>query len=981
MKKKVFSLMMTLLLAFMGVAKADVVTIGEGTSTTYWCPFNSLYGYSFVEEIYTAEEVGMAGNITSISFDLSQSYSSEQTNDVVLYMKNVSRSTFSSNSDWETVTSGDIVFQGQWTIPANYTGWMTITLDTPFAYDGTSNLMIAIDENTSGYNTRYVHYTSTSNAVFSAHSDSYNPDPYNLGSFSGTKSTTSSRANIQIDITPGGATSGEITLHDGTTTNSYVPIYGFYADAYLKAEFVYPASELSTMNGGSITSMKFYSSTTSVSWGAANFQVFLTEVANTTISSFNGPGTVVYEGALSIVNGEMEVNFTTPYQYNGGNLLVGVYNTVEGSYVSCSWLGETVTGASVQGYSYSSLGEVSATQRNFLPKTTFDYTTAGGGAGAGDQLFAYQDGVEVDTIVVGPRPNNAWMEPFTFQLLNEGPATTVSLIDFTPEDYFTVVTELPLDMDHNETVDIALSTGDAQREDSLYWQMVAIYGEGRTARVWDIMVEAYDPAIPDVVEMAHDLGTIAAGFSYQGIPSQITPTELHDNYTLPFPEIEEGVDAVYKFTVESDMIINAHVDEQAENGKVALYTEDFYGEGGPMATNNYQGLDLTGAGGGGAAGAPFEAQIGEGTSTSGYFPFYSLYNYSLSAELFLAAELAEAGVTTAPFTSLSWNATNSISQDQNGITIWMANVSETEVASTSPLTSGMTKVYTGNLTQPTPTGWVEFVFNEGSFAWDGTSNILILCQRNNGSWTSSIQWQYHNPGFQARGYDYTDNAAYNAETTQYSWYTSSTTRANVIMKGGNRAGGNRDVITQDFENGIGDWTMANCHSSSGVSTAYTAHSGTGSFRFYYTANGDQYLISPELADNNGGTMSFYYACFSSTYPETFKVGYSSTTNDPTAFTWGSETTSTNLYTAGYLEYTCDFPAGTKYVSIACTSYDQFYLFIDDITITTAGGGQGGGWPRHREPRPESWHLLSGCLRHASRLRRVHQCRQHALPCH
>lgn len=82
---------------------------------------------------------------------------------------------------------------------------------------------------------------------------------------------------------------------------------------------------------------------------------------------------------------------------------------------------------------------------------------------------------------------------------------------------------------------------------------------------------------------------------------------------------------------------------------------------------------------------------------------------------------------------MSWNATNSISQDQNNITIWMANVTDTEVPATSPLTAGMTKVYTGNLSQPTPTGWVEFVFNEGSFAWDGHSNVMILCQRNNGS--------------------------------------------------------------------------------------------------------------------------------------------------------------------------------------------------------------------------------------------------------
>ena len=165
-----------------------------------------------------------------------------------------------------------------------------------------------------------------------------------------------------------------LTVHDGTVTNGFVPVYGYWADAYLKAEFVMPASELADMAGGTITSMKFYASQADVSWGNANFQVFLTEVADATISAFAGPGTVVYQGALSIVGGEMTVDFTTPYQYNGGNLLVGIYNTVKGSWATSTWYGESVTGASVQGYSSSSLSAVSPTQRNFIPKTTFGYT-------------------------------------------------------------------------------------------------------------------------------------------------------------------------------------------------------------------------------------------------------------------------------------------------------------------------------------------------------------------------------------------------------------------------------------------------------------------------------------------------------------------------------------------------------------------------------------------------------------------------------
>ena len=166
-----------------------------------------------------------------------------------------------------------------------------------------------------------------------------------------------------------------LTVHDGTATNGNVPVYGYYADAYLKCEMVYPAAELEDMDGGTITSMTFYaSSPASDSWGNANFQVFLTEVANATISAYVGPGTIVYEGALDGTQSEMTITFTTPYVYNGGNLLVGVYNTVTGSYKTITWAGEQVTGASITGYSYNNLDEISAGQRNFLPKTTFGYT-------------------------------------------------------------------------------------------------------------------------------------------------------------------------------------------------------------------------------------------------------------------------------------------------------------------------------------------------------------------------------------------------------------------------------------------------------------------------------------------------------------------------------------------------------------------------------------------------------------------------------
>ena len=172
-----------------------------------------------------------------------------------------------------------------------------------------------------------------------------------------------------------GAGAAELTVYDGTVMNGYVPVYGFYTDAYLKAEMVMPAADLSAMNGKQIRSLTFYSNGTPGSWGVANFQVFLKEVAGTTISEFSGTAgaTMVYEGSLSVDGNMMTVTFDSPYTYNGGNLLIGVYNTVQGTYKSVSWYGAGVSGASVQGYSYTSLDAVSPTQRDFLPKTTFTY--------------------------------------------------------------------------------------------------------------------------------------------------------------------------------------------------------------------------------------------------------------------------------------------------------------------------------------------------------------------------------------------------------------------------------------------------------------------------------------------------------------------------------------------------------------------------------------------------------------------------------
>ena len=168
-------------------------------------------------------------------------------------------------------------------------------------------------------------------------------------------------------------------VYDGTpqTTNSYVPMYGYYNGYYQKGEIVYPATTLTELNGKMINELKFYTNSTSTVNFGTGYVVFMKEVDETSISAFSGytDDDVVYEGTLGVANKEMTIALDNSYEYKGGNLLIGIYHTTytSSNWTSTSWYGQTVNGASVQNYGSSSLASLTATQRNFIPKTQFGH--------------------------------------------------------------------------------------------------------------------------------------------------------------------------------------------------------------------------------------------------------------------------------------------------------------------------------------------------------------------------------------------------------------------------------------------------------------------------------------------------------------------------------------------------------------------------------------------------------------------------------
>jgi hypothetical protein len=179
-----------------------------------------------------------------------------------------------------------------------------------------------------------------------------------------------SASSAVISFTP--TDNYQLLINDGTTTNDRVPVYGNWVDNYSRSQFIIPASSLSAIEWDSIQSLTFFASTANAPWTNAEFEVYVAEVEDATLSAlydWNDLIKVVDSASLSIESNEMKVIFDTPYQYEGGNLLIGINQTVSGTYKASSWYGISAPNAAYGGYGTGS----TLSSQNFLPKMLISY--------------------------------------------------------------------------------------------------------------------------------------------------------------------------------------------------------------------------------------------------------------------------------------------------------------------------------------------------------------------------------------------------------------------------------------------------------------------------------------------------------------------------------------------------------------------------------------------------------------------------------
>ena len=339
MKKK-FILLAMMLLTLIGGVKLNVlnaqetetITFEPGSTSIVEAPSWNLYNRSYTQTIYTNENLGgKTGTITAIAYRQYSNGGNATSRTIDMYMANTDKNTFSSKTDFVSMTSSDLVYSGK--IEFKQDGdWIYITLDKGFEYTG-GNLLVSVNDKSGNFNSPAAQYYAGevgSNRLLCYYKDGV-PD-YNPSSPSGTSKTMTKINNMKFVIaSEEQEPSANFTVEIGAGATSYsywVPFCDYFG--HFMSQQIYTQDEIG--NAGTINSVSFkvYSGSTYT----RNLEVYMKNIDQ---DSFSGPSPsfITMSTSDKVFDGSVEVgtsgtwctiNFTTPFNYTGNHVVLCVYD-------------------------------------------------------------------------------------------------------------------------------------------------------------------------------------------------------------------------------------------------------------------------------------------------------------------------------------------------------------------------------------------------------------------------------------------------------------------------------------------------------------------------------------------------------------------------------------------------------------------------------------------------------------------------------
>ena len=794
--------------------------IGSGESSHNYLPVYSYYNYSLSEQIYTKSELGSAKELTSVSFFET---GITVTRNIDIYLKATSKETFESNTDWGNVTETDKVFSGEVTFEKDV--WTAIPFDKAFSYDGNSNVLLVVADNTGTYigGGQFLVFSAISQAIHH-HNDNNTYDPTNATSYSG------SLLNVKNQVKFNEVGLRKVPQNLAVTNlewNSATITWESDASSFI---LQYKASDSSEWTTISSITTKSYT---------------LTGLQEQTQYSVR----IQEEGSSDFA----ATTFTTPVRFPAPTDIEVLAVTPHSA--TLNWTDNC--GASAWQVAVDYYDNI--TNAKYRP---FFLTGLEQGK---DYGIAVRAVMEVD----GETLYSPWSDAafFTTPLFN--PLPEISSVTTTPNSA-TITWE-----------------GQSERYKVRYRKVVpAAYDfEDGTLQGWttiDADGDGYDWILGSAAEGIYLLGSLAGSghnasqdLAISGSYSNVSNGALTPDNYLVSPKVALGGSISFYARAQDGSYA-------AEHFGVAVSTTS---NTDPSAFTMVEEWTMTNAG----TPASSRRKV-QGT--------WGLYSVDLSAY-----EGQEGYVAIRHFGC----------NDQ-----FILDIDDIDIVG------------------PDETNWIVIETTEKTVTLEGLDvdseyEFEVIGIMHGQKDASSSVYTFKTLEKNPAPFDVVVKPSTN--TADISWTGYGDTYL-VKYRVAEQEKVTETIFSEDFGSGMSSWTTENLNSNSGVSS--------GAFRFFYTNTPPQYLISPELSGiTEEAMLMFQYHIRSTDYPESFKVGYSTTTNSTTAFTWSDEMTygdDTNWH-----EYNQKVPAGTKYIAIQCTSNDKYALYIDDINISSFTTISAGDW--------------------------------------
>lgn len=259
-KKRGLLLALILMLSSSGFAQ---VQVGNGTDVSQDLPINAYYGYSYSQQIYHASEINASGTIDTLWFDFAGS-SLSVSNGWIIYIGHTTKTSFTGISDWVSLSALTQVYSDTFADPAA-SGLIAFDI-TDWTYNGTDNIVIAVEENVASYD--------------------------------------GSSDEFYATLTPG-ITRGLIAYSDNATidpanppTTSAYPTYVYSRDAYPNIIFggiqqtCPPPSNIAVSNIGSDSAVVSWTTGGSTNWNLEYGPTGFIPGSGTTITNVSNPYTI-----------------------------------------------------------------------------------------------------------------------------------------------------------------------------------------------------------------------------------------------------------------------------------------------------------------------------------------------------------------------------------------------------------------------------------------------------------------------------------------------------------------------------------------------------------------------------------------------------------------------------------------------------------------------------------------------------------------